>query len=301
MQNDLLIYSNKGDLKQGMFGQVLIWLLECLYDLEKQRIITDQSKVVFHINAQAYDNIIPTFIHPLHKYTINDLKDVKMINMTEHFTSFKKHSIEFNEKSFAEANRIWNKYFVISDDILSKIPEFDGSKTLGIHYRGTDKNVQYNETNNVTQDEFIDIVIDYVSNNDVKYVYCCSDEASFINNLKNRIPSNITAIEYIRASTAENIALHRLTASAFIDKHLKDNLTISAFVDMLALSRCHTVLKTNSALSSFSKIINPGLQLYTVGAMKEKWFPTGLVKPYETKTKEINAILARTMQGHMYF
>jgi hypothetical protein len=300
MPRDIVLYSNKNDLKQGMFGQVLIWLLEVLYDLEKQQIINDKSRLSFHINAEAYDNIIPNFVHPRETYYHDDLENVKLIDMTQHFTSFKKHSMEFDEKSFAVVNKIWNKYFVVSDDIMSKIPTFDGSKTLGIHYRGTDKNVQYNETNSITSEEFIDIVLDYLSTHDVHHLYCCSDEASFIRDLKNRLPQGVTVTEYIRAPTNENIALHRLTAGAFIDKNLKDNLAISALVDMLALSRCQTVLKTNSALSAFSKIINPDLQLYTVSAMKEKWFPTGLVKPYKTNSEKVNAILARTMQGHVY-
>jgi hypothetical protein len=301
MSKDYIIYSNKQDLQQGMFGQALIWLLEVLYDLEKFRLINDDSKIVFNINAEAYDNIIPTFVRPKVTYDSQDLFKPRLLDMTGHFKAFKKHEFAFSETSFYEANRIWNRFFVISDDIMARIPNIDSTSTLGIHYRGTDKNVQYNEANEMTQVEFIQVALDCLMRNPhFKYIYCCSDETSFIANLKARLPAGIEVIEYIRAQTDDNVALHRLTASAYIDKQLKDELTISAFVDMLALSRCNMVLKTNSALSAFSKIINPSLQLYTANAMKERWFPTGVVLPYKTDSNDINAILARTMRGHQY-
>jgi hypothetical protein len=299
--NELVIYSNKYDLKQGMFGQALIWFLEVLNDLEQTAAITNESKVVFDINAEAYDNIIPTFVQPKIMYNSSEFKQPKLLDMTEYFMKSKKTSFEFDESSFADANRLWNKYFEFSDDVLKRTPQFDGPNTLGLHYRGTDKNVQYNEANAITQQEFIEIVLDFlVHNPGIKYIYCCSDEQSFVKNLRAVLPYNVGVIEYIRERTVENVALHRLTASDQFDKELKYDLTLSAFVDMLALSRCSVVLKTNSALSAFSKIINPDLQIYTANAMKERWFPTGVVRPYKTNTKKINDILKKTMVGHIF-
>jgi hypothetical protein len=303
MTSELIIYSKKNDLKQGMFGQVLIWFLEVLYDLQQRSLINDDTKLAFDINADAYDNIIPTFVQPKTMYDSRKFSNPKLLDMTEHKVHSTKVSFEFTESSFTDANKIWNRYFQFSDNILNKIPEFNGSNTLGIHYRGTDKNVQYNEANAITQTEFIAIAIDFLKQpqySHIKCIYCCSDEYSFVTNLKAYLPHDVQVIEYIRVQTADNIPLHRLTADAHIQKRIKDELTISAFVDMLALSRCHSVLKTNSALSAFSKIINPELQLYTASAMKEKWFPTGVVRPYVTNTKEINHILNRTMMGHIF-
>jgi hypothetical protein len=234
-------------------------------------------------------------------YDSSEFNKPKLLDMTEYFMKSKKTSFEFAESSFADANRLWNKYFEFSDDVLKSTPQFEGPNTLGLHYRGTDKNIQYNEANAITQEEFIEIVLDFlVHNKDIKYIYCCSDEQSFVKNLRAVLPRNIGVIEYIREQTVENVALHRLTASDQFDKQLKYDLTLSAFVDMLALSRCSIVLKTNSALSAFSKIINPDLQVYTANAMKERWFPTGVVRPYKTNTKKINHILNKTMCGHIF-
>ncbi len=69
---------------------------------------------------------------------------------------------------------------------------------------------------------------------------------------------------------------------------------------MLALSRCKIVLKTSSALSAFSKIINPDLNVYAISAMKQKWFPTGVIPRYIATSEEVNHILCKTLQDHVY-
>jgi hypothetical protein len=47
---------------------------------------------------------------------------------------------------------------------------------------------------------------------------------------------------------------------------------------MLCLSKCNTVLKTSSALSSFAKIINPDLKIYRINSLK--FTPTPKNVPY---------------------
>jgi len=69
---------------------------------------------------------------------------------------------------------------------------------------------------------------------------------------------------------------------------------------MFLLSKCKTVIKSSSALSAFSKIINPSLDLYTINAARCRWFPAAMVKPYVSKTDKINKILSRTMKNHQY-
>jgi hypothetical protein len=69
---------------------------------------------------------------------------------------------------------------------------------------------------------------------------------------------------------------------------------------MLALSKCNKIIKTSSALSAFSKIINPSTKLYTVSAMKKPWFPSVIAEKYETNSEEIKKILKRTMKNDYY-
>jgi hypothetical protein len=79
-----------------------------------------------------------------------------------------------------------------------------------------------------------------------------------------------------------------------------------AMVDMLCLSNCKTVLKISSALSSFSKIINPSLNIYRINALKfipdprrVPYFPDAyipLLPLNEKYTQECNDLLTQLQQ-----
>ena len=194
-------------------------------------------------------------------------------------------------------NKLWNKYFKFSKQVEDLVPLFTKNETLGVHYRGTDKMFDNSQTNPMSQDEFIYIIRDFLSKHEeIKAIYCCSDEESFINNIRKNF-NNIKVIEYKQLRSID-------TSRAFfqngynINKQLKDSLTIGALVDMISLSRCEYVIKTSSALSAFSKIIQPDLKIYTVSAMKESWFPTAMIEPYKSDSEKVLSILKRTLYGN---
>jgi len=291
---NIVIYSDKNDLTEGMYGQALIWLLEILKALQH-----NDTKIIFDINTLAYDNLIPKFVKPKIEYKIEELENILRINVKQFKSSFR-IDFEFNENSFYKANQLWEKYFIFNETILQNIPKFDSNKTLGLHYRGTDKNTDTSQANPINQNEFIMIVTDYLKNNaDITTLYCCSDETTFVDNIKQHFP-NMKVIEYKQQRANEDLNTGFFRYGDKVDKMTQDEMTIAAFVDMLALSKCNSVLKTSSALSAFSKIINPELRVYTVSAMKERWFPTGLIESYKTTSPEINQILQRTLKGHVY-
>jgi hypothetical protein len=292
---DFVIYSEHKDLTEGMFGQALTWLLEVLRHLETSEQFTNDSKIVFDINTKLYDNLVPTYIVPHKLYEKKDLKSPILINLKQYKFS-KNLDYPFHEHSFTVANYIFQKYFTIRSDILKCIPELDFETTLGVHYRGTDKQHDSGEANIITQEEYLTIIDDYLQkNSNIKTVYCCSDEATFINKCKQRFyDKNI--VQYSQKRSSESYALHKtIRMQDETDKHC-----IAAIVDMISLSRCNMILKTSSALSAYSKIINPQIQLLTCCAMKQRWFPTGVVKSYTSSSVAVNDILSRTMQGHVY-
>jgi hypothetical protein len=293
----LIIQSNASDLTEGMFAQALTWLLEILNDLENEKKIDKDTKILFDVNTVAYDNLIPTFIVPKQQIDPDELQNAQTIKMKEYKSSHK-IDFEFNEDSFETANRIWNKYFRFAPEVMNAIPIIDNTNTLGIHYRGTDKIRELGEANPITQEEFICIVEDFLrSNQHFKNIYCASDEQSFMEVLKCRFP-DMHIIEYNQNRSNSIEALHKMKD---LQKATKDAHTLAALIDMVTLSRCDYVIKTNSALSSFSKILNPKMQLVTTSAMKQMWFPTGVVKPYRSSSRVVNLIMQRTMYGHVYF
>jgi hypothetical protein len=293
----LIIQSKASDLTEGMFAQALTWLLEILNDLENEKKIDKDTKILFDVNTVAYDNLIPTFIVPKQQIAPDELQNAQTIKIKEYKSSHK-IDFEFNENSFDNANRIWNKYFRFAPEVMNAIPIFDNTNTLGIHYRGTDKIRELGEANPITQEEFICIVEDFLqSNQHFKNIYCASDEQSFMEVLKCHFP-DMNIIEYNQNRSNSIEALHKMKD---LQKATKDANTLAALIDMIALSRCDCVIKTNSALSSFSKILNPKMQLVTTSAMKQRWFPTGVVKPYRSSSRVVNLIMQRTMYGHVYF
>ena len=300
MTDIIEIYSNPEDLTEGIYGQCLIWLLEVLHSLEKNNIIKDNTKVIFNVNTLNNDNLIPKFIQQKNIYDIDkSIEPIKISVRDYKLNKIPYNSFDINNKSFGKVNKIFNKYFKFNDLITNQVKKLNiNNKTLGIHYRGTDKNYYKIEANAITKTEMILIIQDYMKNNNVEKIFCCSDEQSFIDSIKILYPDKVIDYEQIRSNNSDNLGLHKYGRN-FNEKD-RDNLTSSCIIDMLALSKCGVVLKTSSALSSFSKILNPSLKLYTVSSMKQPWFPTAVAEQYKTDSVEIKKILKRTMKNDSY-
>ena len=298
MFDKLFLYSNNEDFTEGIFGQSLIWLIEILYYFESNNLINNNTKIIFELNTLNTHNLIPTFIN------------CKKIE--EYDYSYKKisiHSIKLNTKarlpyhetSWIICNNIFNKYFKFNDYILNEINNLNiTDNTLGIHYRGTDKNFDVSQANYITIDEMLLVINDYLSNNNIDSIFCCSDEQIFINKLKEKFKKH-KIIEYNQfRNNIDNNNYGLFRHGENMHETDRNELTNASIIDMLALSKCNTVIKSSSALSTFSKIINPSLKLYTVSAMKKDWFPHSYVEEYKTNNINIKNILERTMKDHYY-
>ena len=286
------IFSNSKNLTEGIFGQCLIWLIEVLYYLEKTNKIKNNTCVTFNINTLNNDNLIPKFIQPKIIYNKN-VEPTKISLYNFYLETVSKDNLDVNFESYNKANKIFDKYFKFNDFIINEVDKLNiNNKTLGVHYRGTDKNYDRGQSNFITTKEILLIVIDYIKNNDVEKIFCCSDEQEFIYGMTKLFPNKVIEYKQLRSKEAVNYGLFRYGQNNVN----KDFLTNACIIDMLALSKCKTVIKSSSALSCFSKILNPSLQLYTVSAMKQPWFPACLADKYETSSEIIQNILNRTMK-----
>ena len=296
------IFSNAEDLTEGIYGQCLCWLLEVIYYLEKHNIhnINDENtKVIFDINTLNNKNLIPKFIQPKKIYDIDKSFEPIEISLKEYKIKNKIGSLPLNVESFEKTNKIFNKYFKFNDFIIDEINKMNiNSKTLGVHYRGTDKNYDTNQANFLTIKEMILFVKDYMENNDIEQIFCCSDEQSFINEIDMLYPNKVIEFKQLRSNISSTYGFFRNGHRQ--NSNMMDKLTYSCIIDMLALSKCATIIKTSSALSSFSKILNPSLKLYTVSAMKRPWFPAAVAERYKSESEEIMKILKRTMINDAY-
>jgi hypothetical protein len=99
---------------------------------------------------------------PKNIYTFEIDDTVNKISLLE-FKQNNKISFKFNEDSYGIANNIFNKFFKFNNFINNQIHEVNlSSKSLGIHYRGTDKNFDNGQSNSISCDEFLLIIDDYL-------------------------------------------------------------------------------------------------------------------------------------------
>src|SRR5262249_28625158 len=77
--------------------------------------------------------------------------------------------------------------------------------------------------------------------------------------------------------------------------------TDSAVRDCYALSKCSVVLVTSSAISAFSKILNPELEIYRIAASKYfagiPYFPVAYIPIYVAKNPELAKLISKLMVG----
>ena len=150
---------------------------------QELNIIGDCVKLAYeptlNINKERFEKYIE--IHETHKMNCGRgvEKDVR-----EKLFSYK--------NNFQLANKYFNKYFKISDeinDIVEKYSkEFDGCKVIGLHYRGSDKN-RVKWVTHITMEEYLTIVDYELKRNNYDKIYISSDEKEIIKEIKERYKS----------------------------------------------------------------------------------------------------------------
>ncbi len=267
-------------LTEGLFGQIFIWMLEILPYIDSK-----QWKPEWRIRTKNYGeppeyNIFPGIVRATYKPESN--------GNTLSFEDLQYgHKYNFRQ-SFRSASEYWNSNFRFPEDVYDRLEQFwqtnfAGETVLGVHYRGTDKNVDHFQTDPVSQYQLLCVVEDFLKTHaDVTAIFVATDDCRFI--------EAMSAFPHVRfhpqARSGGNTPLwNRHQAS--------DNQSVAkdAILDCLTLSRCRYGLKCMSQLSAFSKIINPDLEIYRVSACKPGWFPEAYVPLYRSDDKAVRSLL----------
>jgi hypothetical protein len=181
-----------------------------------------------------------------------------------------------------------------------------------LHYRGTDKlNVNWADHTNI--DDFFLILDDYLSQHKVDGIYFCTDSLEFknkiISNYSNQYVLYYNQNQYLteqplhlsRLRILENIT-KAIKNGKSLEKELEQECTINenelkeVIIDSIVLSRCSTVIKTHSLVSSFSKIINPDLTIYRLNGCSELYYPESYIPFYSTNNPDLLDILNKSKQ-----
>lgn len=275
--------TSKNQMTEGLFGMVILYMFEILPILENNNV--DITKLKWDICTTNYGNIFPNILQYNSVYINPDEIEGKI----ELFNLKSKYYPQYAlGDDFSRINRLFFKYFTIPKELDVIAENYNLNNSLGIHFRGTDKTIDLNMNNPITIDEFYIIIDSFLKNNtNITNIFIATDEKNTVEYLKNKY-------SYITFVTSRNF-----------DKNIywknNDNVISNAeeaMIDMLCLSKCKTVLKVSSALSAFSKIINPKLNIFRLNAVKMfadiPYFPDAyipLLEKNENYTEECNKIL----------
>lgn len=262
MRSDCLIKSF--NVPEGLFGVPLTWMLEILPYINDKNL-----HPIWEIHTIRYGNLFPQILENIYDARIGiskpryDMMEIK-----------RSKSYSYNETEFQLAHNLFFKYFRIAKGInveVDKVAQKFREKTLGVHYRGTDK--MGDEASLVTKEDFIKQVNGFLnSNQEYNTIFIATDEEEFVNVVnKNFIekPKYLIIVnDFRRSKTSQAI-------------HKSENVTVNdplekgkeAMIDSLLLSRCDYVIKTASFLSAWAKIWNPSLEIYNVNNFYNPWFP----------------------------
>lgn len=286
MGENILITSSPRDLKEGLFGQVLLFVFEVLPYLDENDMIP-----AWEIRSKLYGSpdkgflVIPGLLEHNNGSTPFD-KRFKRVSLK----AFRRYATKTLGNDWQYLNRLLFKFFRIPRRILDRADEYPNlDQALGLHYRGTDKNKSSSETNFVSEEDFLTLADDFLKTHpDVRVVFIASDEHLFVEKVRQAHP------DYQIVSSGEVVHHKNL------DKQDNFEKGDHAMLDCLLLSRCKHLLKCQSALSGFAKVLNPEIQAYRISANKlapwapeTPYFPDAYLPKYSSENPECQRILRR--------
>ena len=166
--------------------------------------------------------------------------------------------------SLSEAARLLQQNASVKRDIATEADEIftsqelDGSRTLGIHYRGTDKSF---ESERVAYESVLTVVRRVLDvDGPFDAVLVASDETDFVDYVfEQDLGVRVISPPYT-AKGNPTTAPHMMPA---LDKLIVGR---EALVTCLALSKCSKLVRTSSYLSAWAKVFNPSLVTHTLNA-----------------------------------
>ncbi len=284
----LCVSSQPEELQQGLFGQVFYYVFQILPYLDARGIFPQWEIRSTHYGDAPEALTIPGVLElayappkgPYRRVSIEELR--------------RRHAHVLGN-DWEALHRMWHRYFRIPERILrfSEAHALPG-RTLGVHYRGTDKQQSPWDSNPISQEQYIVLVREFLSGREeFEAIFAASDEPAFV--------------EKLRASVALPVA-----SLGEVDFHLSAEPTVSrseradrALLDCLLLSRCGCVVETSSALPSFAKLLQPQLEIYRCAASKlfgklfsnMPYFPVAHIPILPVSSAAAEEVLRHTMQG----
>jgi hypothetical protein len=282
-ERSICIYCEAAEAREGLFGQVFLFFFELLPYLHSRSIFP-----AFEIRSTLYGSA-PDYI------TVPGVLDLAYAPPAGPYQRVAMRKLRAKHcrvlgSNWTELSRIWHTYFKVPDRVIEQansIPVLD--KALGVHYRGTDKQITCDDSNPITQDQYLTLIVEFLSTRpDIELIFAATDEFSFVDKLRSTVSLPIINLG--------EVGFHKATTN--MDPREKAD---RAMLDCLLLSRCSVVLETSSALPSFAKVFNPHLEIYRCAASKFfaeiPYFPVAYIPQIPLTSPEAMKVLNVTMAG----
>ena len=278
-----LVASNPDDLEEGLFGQVLLWIFEILPWLDA-RGVRPAWRIHSTLYGAAPDCVLPgvfdlAYAPPARVTRVRSLLWTRVLHTS------------VLGGDWAGTHALWSRYFRVPARIEARADALGlPPDCLGLHYRGTDKNLQSIDTNAVSAADFLTLAAAFLARRpELRAVFVASDEPGMLERVRAAFPT-------LAVLGLGDVAFHK-SGDASADAGKADR----ALLDCVLLSRCRVVLKCSSALSGFAKVLRPELECYRVAACKMfgdvPYFPDAYVPRLELDDPAAQAILARQFAG----
>jgi hypothetical protein len=269
-------------LTEGLFGQIVLYVFEILPKLYSKQVFPDWQITSLVYGFEPDFTVIPG-VFDLSYEPCTATKDVNLSKL--------KANCVILGNQWNVLHDIWTAYFSIPARTLKRADAFgDLSHAIGLHYRGMDKNTDSKQTNPVSHNDFLTLINDFIINHDdIDTIFVASDEYT----IKQAIRNNYKDKRVV--DSGESIFWKDLEKTNNFAK------ADHAVLDCVLLSKCKYLIKNQSALSGFSKVLNPKIEAYRIAASKflsllaPPYFPDGYIPPLTSEDPNCKLILERLL------
>ena len=279
------ISTSPGELREGLFGQIFLYIMEILPALYEEHIFPDWDIRSLRYGAPPEYRVIPGVVEVNYHVDGSHYPRVR-------FDEVRRRYARVLGDDWDYMNLLWTTYFRIPDRIVEMADEFgDLGHTLGLHFCATDEEPGATGTNPVSHNDMLVLTSDFLdSHPEVESIFVATDEPSFAREVEESFLDK-------QVMHTVDTAPHRDES----DESENPKRADQAMLDCLLLSRCRYVIKCQSALSGFAKVLEPRLQAYRISANKMAvnvpYFPDAYLPKLPTDDPECEGILERLFAG----
>ena len=271
------ITASAKEIQEGLFGGVFLFILETLPALQERGL-----RPSWDLDTKHYGRIIPSvleMVEPIDgdgpRRSLAEVREFDTRAMGDDFQSISK---------------LWADYFRPAQAVVDATNRADPGleNSLGVHYRGGDKQRSRWDTNPIRREDFLAVVEDRIREDPtIDHCLVASDDAAFIDHARRRIGLPVTLLPAGAQHKVKGIG-EASTARAG-----------AALRDCMLLSRCKAVIQTSSALPSFAKILRPELDCRRCAASKwfgrVPYFPVAYIPVHEATDLATRAVIEKAM------